>query len=88
MYTHEIQYILDQGTWIKNLQAKVCAKDQLPRQKPSHVKAYIFNTEKSNKSGEHWVAVIFSNNGKVLYFDSYKIKMFLLFFILGSFFLL
>ena len=71
MYTHEIQYILDHGTWIKNLQAKVCAKDQLPRQKTNHVKAYIINTEKSNKSGEHWVAVIFNNNGKVLYFDSY-----------------
>ena len=71
MYTHEIQYVLDHGIWVKNLQAKVCAKDQLPRQKPNHVKAYIINTEKSNKSGEHWVAVIFNNNGKVLYFDSY-----------------
>ena len=71
MYTYEIQYILDHGIWIKNLQAKVCAKDQLPRQNPIHVKAYIVNTKRSNKAGEHWVAVIFNNNGNVLYFDSY-----------------
>ena len=71
MYTYEIQYVLDHGIWIKNLQAKVCAKDQLPRQNPSHVKAYIVNTERSNKAGEHWLAVIFNNNGNVLYFDSY-----------------
>ena len=71
MYTYEIQYVLDHGIWIKNLQAKVCAKDQLPRQNPIHVKAYIVNTERSNKAGEHWVAVIFNNNGDGLYFDSY-----------------
>ena len=71
MYTYEIQYILDHGIWIKNLQAKVCAKDQIPRQNPIHVKDYIVNTERSNKAGEHWVAVIFNNNGNVLYFDSY-----------------
>ena len=71
MYTYEIQYVLDRCIWIKNLQAKVCAKDQLPRQNPIHVKAYIVNTERSNKAGEHWVAVIFNNNDNVLYFDSY-----------------
>ena len=71
MYTYEIQYVLDHGIWIRNLQAKVCAKDQLPRQNPSHVKAYFVNTERSNKAGEHWIAVIFNNNGNVLYFDSY-----------------
>ena len=71
MYTYEIQYVLDHGIWIKNLQAKVCAKDQLTRQNPSHVKAYIVNTERSNKAGEHWVVVIFNNNGNVIYFDSH-----------------
>ena len=71
MYTYEIQYILNHGIWIRNLQVKVCAKDQLPRQNPFHVKAYIVNTERSNKSGEHWVEVIFNNNGNVLYFDFY-----------------
>ena len=71
MYTYEIQYVLDHGIWIKNLQAKVCAKDQLPQQNQIHVKAYIVNTERSNKTGAHWVAVIFKNNGNVLYFDFY-----------------
>ena len=70
MYTYEIQYVLYHGIWIKNLQAKVCAKVQLPRQNPIHVKAYIVNIERSNKAGENWVALIF-NNGDVLYFDSY-----------------
>ena len=69
-YTYEIQYVLDHGIWIKNLQAKVCAKDQLPRQNPIHVKAYNVNTERSNKAGEQWIAVIFNNNGDVLNFDS------------------
>ena len=27
--------------------------------------------KRSNKAGEHWIAVIFNNNGDVLYFDSY-----------------
>lgn len=71
MFTNEIQHILDHGIWIKRLQAKVCAKDLLPKQKPSDVKAYIINTAKSHKSGEHWVAVIFYPNGKAVYFDSY-----------------
>ena len=75
MYTSEIQYVLDHGIWIRNLQAKVCAKDQLPRQNPSHVKAYIVNAERSNKAGEHWIAVIFNNNGNVLYFDSYGLPL-------------
>ena len=66
----KFNYILDHGIWIKHLQTKVCAKYQLPQQNPIHVKAYIVNTERSNKAGEHWVAVIFNNNGNVLYFDS------------------
>ncbi len=71
MYTSEIQHILDRGVWIKNLNGRVCAKDLLPKRKPSHVKAYIINTADSHNSGEHWVAVIFYPNGKAMYFDSY-----------------
>lgn len=71
MHTHEIQYILDHGTWIKNLHAQVCAKDQLPKQKPVSVQAYIVNTDSSDRSGEHWIAVIFNRNGESTYFDSY-----------------
>ena len=69
MHTHEIQYILDHGTWIKNLHAQVCAKDQLPKQKPVSVQAYIVNTDSSDRSGEHWIAVIFNRNGESTYFD-------------------
>ena len=50
--------------------SKSLYKDQLPRQNPIHVKAYIVNTERSNKTGEHWMAVIFNNNCNVLYFVS------------------
>ena len=50
--------------------SKSLCKDQLPRQNSIHVKAYIVNTERSNKAGEHWIAVIFNNNGNVLYFVS------------------
>ena len=71
MHTRELQYILDHGTWIKNLHARVCAKNQLPKQKPACVQAYFVNTDSSYRSGEHWVAVIFNRNGDSTYFDSY-----------------
>jgi len=71
MFTKDIQYILDHGLWIKNLHAQVCAKDQLPKQKPDFVQAYIINTHSSNRPGEHWVAVTFNRNGDATYFDSY-----------------
>ena len=71
MDTIELQYILNHGIWLNYLRGKVCSKDNLPSQKPKDVRAYIINTDNSDKTGEHWLAVFFKENQEAVYFDSY-----------------
>lgn len=75
METNELQYILDHSPLLKPLRARVCAKDQLPSEKPHDVKAYIVNTHNGNQPGEHWVALYLKDN-KAVYFDSYGLPPF------------
>lgn len=48
----------------------VFAADRIPRiwSKPA---AFVFNTERHNKSGSHWVAIYVSKEGRGWYFDSF-----------------
>jgi hypothetical protein len=48
----------------------VGARDEFEESFNSSDGIHIFNTDYSNESGEHWIAVIRSPN-KILYFDSY-----------------
>ena len=68
--TLQLQFILDNSTWMKPFHIKVCAKDLLPRRNPQHVRAYIVNTDNNNQPGQHWVALFF-NGREAIYFDSY-----------------
>ena len=71
MNTYELTSLLNRAPQPKHLHGQVCAKDLLPNEKPLDVKAYIINTDTSDKSGEHWVVIYFRNNNEAIYFDSY-----------------
>ena len=73
MNTTNLQYLLDHGQWLNQLHGQVCSRDLLPQLKPSDVRAYIVNTDKSDQPGEHWIAIYFYNDKKAFYFDSYGI---------------
>ena len=71
MNTYELTSLLNRAPQLKHLHGQVCAKDLLPKEKPLDVKAYVINTDTSDKPGEHWVAIYFRNNNEAIYFDSY-----------------
>src|SRR5215831_15763892 len=48
----------------------VFAADQLPRQRITKPSLLVGNTDKSNKPGEHWVAIYIDGNGYGELFDS------------------
>ena len=70
MNTLELTAILTKASQLMHLNAKVLSKDLLPQKKPLDVKAYIINTDNSDKPGEHWVTLYFKDD-KAIYFDSY-----------------
>ncbi len=50
----------------------VFPSDKIPDRKNIHGKKFcIANLDPSYKDGSHWVALIFSDNGKDIFFDSY-----------------
>ena len=71
MNTYELTSLLNRAPQLKHLHGQVCAKDLLPEEKTLDVKAYIINTDTSDKPGEHWVAIYFRNNNEAIYFNSY-----------------
>lgn len=59
MDTNTLQKILNKH--YPNLNGIVCAKDELS-DIIGHRKAYIINTDPSNKPGEHWVCIYYLGN--------------------------
>lgn len=51
----------------------VFSRDTIPKQikTPGSI---IINTDVSTNSGEHWIAIFISKNGKGIYFDSYGLR--------------
>jgi len=45
--------------------------DRLPKRVKVKPSLYVINTDKSNKPGEHWLAVYFPTRGCAEFFDSY-----------------
>ena len=72
MNTYELTSLLIRAPQLQHLHGQVCAKDLLPEEKPLDVKAYIINTDISDKPGEHWVANYFRKNDEAIYFSSYS----------------
>lgn len=70
MDTNTLQKILNKH--YPNLNGIVCAKDELS-DIIGHRKAYIINTDPSNKPGEHWVCIYYLGNS-AFYFDSFGIQ--------------
>mgnify|MGYP000084934052 CR=1 FL=1 len=68
MNTYEIERTVANDKCLSKIFLGVFASDQLPKvvEKPSRL---IANTDPSNKPGQHWVALFFSENAE--YFDSY-----------------
>ena len=58
----------DQGISTYDLNAKVLSKDLLPQKKPLDVKAYIINTDNSDKPGVNWMALYFKDD-KFIFFS-------------------
>jgi hypothetical protein len=52
------------------------SRDTLPKKIISKPSGLIANTDTSNKPGEHWVAMIFNEDGSGEYFDSYGLPPF------------
>ena len=71
MNTYELTSLLNREPQPKHLHGQVCAKDLLTEEKPLDVKAYIINTDTSDKPREYWVTIYFRNNNEAIYFDSY-----------------
>jgi len=49
----------------------VYARDQIPSEINQRPVGFIFNTNSSDKSGKHWLAVYFQSRDKGEFFDSY-----------------
>ena len=49
MNTYELTSLLNRAPKFKHLHGQVCAKDLLPEEKPLDVKAFIINTDTSDK---------------------------------------
>jgi hypothetical protein len=70
LFTSQISDALSSDPFVSPVFLGVFACDQLP---PSiaYPCAVVANTDSSDKSGEHWVAFYFDENGVGEYFDSY-----------------
>ena len=74
MDTIELINILSKDKFSRKLFCGVLPIDELKNfifRKPCSL---IINTDKSNKPGEHWIALFITENGYLEYFDSYGIR--------------
>ena len=72
MNTLEIEGLLSSHPHASRLFEGVFPCDLLPHKiDPGRRCIFIINTDKSNRSGEHWVAVYFEGSGRAQYFDSF-----------------
>lgn len=65
-----VEIILEKDRYTKDIFLGAVARDELPSQ-PPFPSCFIINTDPRNKPGEHWLAVYYSKNGFVDFFDSY-----------------
>jgi hypothetical protein len=69
--TRMLQHVASSHHQLKKYFQGVYATDSLPKFVHSYPAAFIINTHRKNKPGEHWIAVYFDANLKAVYFDSY-----------------
>lgn len=71
MNTLDIQKVLKLHKCTKKYFKGVYAIDKIPKKVKSKPAMYVINTDKSNKPGQHWLAIYFSSTGCAEFFDSY-----------------
>ena len=69
MNTLQITKIIQNDSITKNQYLGTFAFDKLP-QIVRYPSCLIFNTHKSNQSGEHWLAIYYNKNKSCYFFDS------------------
>src|SRR6266436_7334738 len=67
----EIEYIISSDPCVSRIFQGVYPSCCLPRELIRAPAALIINLDEHFKSGSHWVAIAFRNEGTVEYFDSY-----------------
>jgi len=74
MNTIEIANILKRNKLSRRIFCGVIPIDHLPQHRINRACAYIVNTQPSNLSGEHWIALYISRYRIIEYFDPYGIQ--------------
>lgn len=71
MNTLNIQKALESQRCTKKYFRGVFALDKIPKKVKTKPAMYVINTDKSDKPGEHWLAIYFPSKGCAEFFDSY-----------------
>lgn len=71
MDTKELRDLLNSDPAIRKHLRGVFAADEKPQMPLCYPCAYVFNTDKKNKPGSHWIVLYAENKKSVEYFDSY-----------------
>ena len=66
----DIHKVLGKDIYARPVFKGVFPRDKLPN-KVSYPAAYVVNTDKSNESGEHWLAIYYDSKGECTFFDSF-----------------
>ena len=73
MNSDQIERILTQDPYTKQVFKDVCPRDRLPAS-ISYPSAFVLNTDPSWRKGEHWIAVYFDENKRGEFMDSYALN--------------
>ncbi len=71
MNTNQIQKILQNNVYTRDVFAGVYPRDRMPRIVKNYPRAYVCNTDPHDQDGEHWVAIYLDRDGTGEYFDAY-----------------
>jgi len=71
MYKTELINYINQDKYAKKIFCGVKALNELPKMKIEKPCAFIVNTEKADKRGEHWFSIYIPIYGPMEYFDSF-----------------
>ena len=72
MDTEQIERLLAEDLYTKSIVVGVLTKDCLPKTGiVRYPAAFVGNTQASDKPGQHWICMFFTNDGRGEYVDSY-----------------
>ena len=72
MDTEQIERLLAADSYTKSIVVGALPKDCVPKTGiASYPATFVCNTHSSDKPGQHWICMFFTNDGREEYFDSY-----------------